>query len=274
MTRPELELAVDWAAEEGWNPGLNDAECFFTADPEGFLVGTLDGEPVSVISAVRYGRTFGFVGFYIVKPAYRGRGLGIRIWNAAMERLEGRTIGLDGVVDQQSNYSRSGFVYAHRNVRYRGVVPSATAARDERVVALGEVPFDDLAVYDRPFFPDDRTRFLRSWTTQPGATALGVLEGGRIRGYGVFRPCRSGGKIGPLFADAPDMAQALFDGLCAGAEPGAPVYLDVPEVNASAVRLAQGCGMTVVFETARMYTGEAPDLALDRLYGVTTFELG
>lgn len=32
--------------------------------------------------------------------------------------------------------------------------------------------------------------------------------------------------------------------------------------------------MKPVFETARMYTGAAPDIALARLYGVTTFELG
>jgi hypothetical protein len=32
--------------------------------------------------------------------------------------------------------------------------------------------------------------------------------------------------------------------------------------------------MTVVFETARMYTGEAPRLPLDGIFGVTTFELG
>jgi hypothetical protein len=33
MTQPELRIAVDWAADEGWNPGLNDAACFYAADP-------------------------------------------------------------------------------------------------------------------------------------------------------------------------------------------------------------------------------------------------
>ena len=39
-----------------------------------------------------------------------------------MARLEGRVVGLDGVVDQQANYQRSGFVLAHRNIRFGGVV--------------------------------------------------------------------------------------------------------------------------------------------------------
>ena len=69
MTRPEVDLAVDWAAAEGWNPGLADAECFYAADPDGFLIGLLGDEPVATISAVKYGKSFGFIGLYIVKPA-------------------------------------------------------------------------------------------------------------------------------------------------------------------------------------------------------------
>ncbi|MDP2934013.1 MAG: GNAT family N-acetyltransferase, partial [bacterium] len=36
MVRTELDLAIEWAASEGWNPGLQDANCFYAADPEGF----------------------------------------------------------------------------------------------------------------------------------------------------------------------------------------------------------------------------------------------
>ena len=99
-SRAEVDIAVDWAAAEGWNPGLGDAEAYYRADPSGFLIGRLHGEPVATISAVRYG-DFGFMGFYIVRPAERGRGLGIAIWNAALRHLEGCTVGLDGVVAQQ-----------------------------------------------------------------------------------------------------------------------------------------------------------------------------
>jgi hypothetical protein len=52
MRREELAFAIDLAAREGWNPGLNDAECFFAADPGGFLIGELADEPIGCISAV------------------------------------------------------------------------------------------------------------------------------------------------------------------------------------------------------------------------------
>jgi hypothetical protein len=40
-------IAIPWMTEAGWNPGLHDAETFLTADPDGFVVGLLDGEPIA-----------------------------------------------------------------------------------------------------------------------------------------------------------------------------------------------------------------------------------
>src|SRR5690242_13551920 len=87
MHREELALSVNLAAAEGWNPGMNDADCFFAADPNGFLVGELAGKTVGCISAVSYAGRFGFVGLYIVSPAYRRCGFGIQLWQAALGRL-------------------------------------------------------------------------------------------------------------------------------------------------------------------------------------------
>jgi ribosomal protein S18 acetylase RimI-like enzyme len=114
MARNEVDLAISWAKDEGWNPGIHDAETFYRTDPHGFYVGILDDRPVSCISAVAYGDSFGFLGFYIVQPAFRGRGLGIKIWNAGMKHLEGRNIGLDGVLEQQKLYERIGFRQCYR----------------------------------------------------------------------------------------------------------------------------------------------------------------
>ena len=104
MRREEIDIAIEWAATEGWNPGSHDASCYHAADPNGFLVGYLDQQPIATISAIKYGKSFGFIGFYMVAPAYRGQGYGLQIWNAGLRYLEGRNIGLDGVVAQQENY--------------------------------------------------------------------------------------------------------------------------------------------------------------------------
>ncbi len=272
MAADEIGLAVDWAATEGWNPGLNDGTCYRAADSDGFLAGLVAGEIVAIISAIRYGTAFGFLGFYIVRPDRRGQGYGLRIWNAALDRLKGRNIGLDGVVAQQDNYRRSGFALAHRNIRFEGAGGGGNAA--EGIVPLSDRDFAAVERYSRPFFPVPRTAFLHAWTKQTGAHTLGLVHGGVLVGYGVIRPCRVGSKVGPLFADTAQAADTLFGALRAKAPPDTPVFLDVPETNPAAVALAESHGMTRVFETARMYTGPAPDIQIGRTFGITSFEIG
>src|ERR1041384_7010509 len=71
MTRPELDLLVDWAADEGWNPGTNDAQIFWDTDPEGFVAAELRGELIGGGSIVSYAGRYGFMGFFIVRPEHR-----------------------------------------------------------------------------------------------------------------------------------------------------------------------------------------------------------
>jgi GNAT superfamily N-acetyltransferase len=270
MSRQELDVALDWAAAEGWNPGLHDAGCFYAADPGGYLAGFIDGEMVASIFAVRYGATFGFIGGYIVKPEYRGRGFGMAVWKAGMARLAGRNVGLDGVVAQQPNYAKSGFVLAHRNIRFEGEgrgqpAPAPGLARSPE--------FAGIVRYDKPFFAEERTDFLRCWTGSHHIT-FAVHGANGLAGYAVMRPCRGGYKIGPLFADAPEVAEQLFAALQGEAPQGSPLFLDVPEPNEAALALAKRHQLRPCFETARMYTGGQPDLGMSRLYGITSFELG
>jgi hypothetical protein len=273
MSRSEVKFAIRLAADEGWNPGLHDAAAFFDADPDGFLVGLLDERPIGCISAVRYPDRFGFIGLYIVVPEHRGAGYGIQLWNAGMRRLDGCNVGLDGVLAQQANYRKSGFALAYSNIRFErsGRVPAPAA---DGIVAAGDVAFDAIAEFDRSAFPSARKPFLEAWLHQPDSVARVAAAGGRVRGYGVIRKCLSGSKVGPLFAVDRPTAEQLYLALCACAAGDEPVYLDVPEVNAAAMALAGKYAMRQVFGTARMYTGMAPAIALDRVYGVTTFELG
>lgn len=275
VAKGELDLMVDWAAAEGWNPGHNDAEAFLAADPGGFLMGFVDGEPVACISGINYGEDFSFLGFYICRPEYRGRGFGMALWNACIARLGDRIIGLDGVVDQQANYAKSGFVLAHRNIRYGGIARSAgnpSDQCDELNESVAPDMIDAIIDYDRAFFAGPREAFLRNWISSPRCT-IAYVEDGAIRGYATARACRNGSKIGPLFADNDTVAEELFLSLCTPLS-GQPIFLDLPETNPAAQSLAERHGLSPVFETARMYRGPAPDVPLKRIFGITTFELG
>ncbi len=101
-----------------------------------------------------------------------------------------------------------------------------------------------------------------------------AVEGEKITGYAVIRRCRNGYKIGPLFADTEEMAEKLFIAVNDFAEPGSPVSLDTPGINRAAIELAGRHGMFGVYETARMSSKSFPDIDVNRVFGVTTFELG
>jgi hypothetical protein len=273
--RTEVATILDWAAAEGWNPGLDDATAFHAADPGGFLIGKIDGEPMAAISVVRYGPSFAFLALYLVRPDWRGQGHGLAMWRAGIDAGGGRTIGLDGVVERQADYARSGFRLVRRNIRYGGIAGPAGSpvSSSGDTVPLADVDPAAILDYDASIFPTRRAAFLDAWLRMPGVHGLAVVGDGRVVAYGVARPCRTGVKIGPLFADDRIAAQAVLDGLVAWAG-DAPVFLDVPEPNDAARGLAEARGLRPVFETARMYAGEPPPEPVERIFGVTTFELG
>jgi len=273
----EFAIAVEWAAAEGWNPGLDDIEVFHETDPNGFLMGWQDGQPISAISVVRYGEQYGFLGFYIVHPNFRGTGAGLLTWKAGMAHLEGRTVGLDGVVAQQTNYERSGFANASRNVRYTGVPQfSEHQSSNADIRAALSSDEDRLVAYDAPFFAGPRASFIADWTrpAHPSRHTYIAYRNGQIVGYGTIRACRNGYKIGPLFADDQTVAFDLFLTLYRPLPFGNEVSLDTPQSNPEATHLAESLGLKPSFETARMYRGAIPDIQTERTYGVTTFELG
>ena len=282
MVRDEVDVLVDWAADEGWDPGLHDAEVFWATDPEGWIAAELDGELIGGGSIVAYGTTYGFMGFFIVRPDHRGRGLGRELWFARrsllLDRLgEGATIEMDGVFAMQPFYATGGFVAQHRDLRFAGVAdgiaPQPAGASGVEVVDAAAVPFELVEAYDRAHFPAPRPAFLRRWLALPGGQAVVAVAGDRCRGYAVRRPTRAAHKVGPLFADAPEVAESLLAAVTAPVA-GAEVLLDVPERNAAGLALAGRHGMREVFGCARMALGPPPPLPWDEVFGVTTFELG
>ena len=141
------------------------------------------------------------------------------------------------------------------------------------IIEVSTVPFERIDAYDQRHFPAPRCRFLQAWIHRPGGHALAVVDGDEIRGYTVMRPCRTGYKIGPLFAANPGVAESLL--VAVGSRVlGEPIFLDIPEINRDALALAARYGMSEVFGCARMVLGPVPELPDAEIFGVTTFELG
>lgn len=271
MQLNELPLVLDWAKEEGWNPGIYDTIPFYAADPSGFFVGELNGEIIGAACAINYDKSNAFFGLYIVKKAFRGQGYGFAITQHCLNYANDRNIGLDGVLENIHLYERVRFKMYYKNIRYEHV-PKSLIRPITNIKPLRDIPFINLAQYDRQCFPANRNTFLNAWINQPSTEALAYISNGELKGYGVSRRCFSGYKIGPLFADNALIAEALFLNL--QARQSGPIYIDIPEINDIGLSLVEKYQMKPVFATARMYTHSLPKIEYDKIIGVTTFELG
>ncbi len=272
MTPDDVPVAIEWARREGWNPGLHDAYTFYQADPNGFFIGELNGEAVAVGCAIIYDASFAFCGLYIVAPEHRGQGYGFALTEARLAYCGDRNIGIDGVLENVTIYERIGYRKHYENARYQ-FIASGAPVRPADIVSIDQVDLDALNRYDRQCFPAARPTFLNTWIHQPDALALAWMENGQLKGYAVRRRCHDGYKIAPLFADDPSIAEQLLLA-CQENVSGQPLIVDMPETNDAALKLAASYNMERTFATARMYQKGLPDLAYDKIFGITTFELG
>lgn len=265
----DLAQVLDWAAQEGWNPGLEDAEAFHAADQDGFFLAKRDGQTVAAISVVNHNDSFAFLGLYLCLPEFRGRGIGFALWQHALKHAGQRSIGLDGVPAQEANYARSGFVFSGRTLRLSGQVkpglsdyPTATSADYPELEKL-DVAANGLL----------RPRFLRSWLeTRPTRKTIVLLQGGAISGFATARICRAGCKIGPIVATSAEDAYRLARA-AAGVLEQDRVVIDVPDTAASFAALLRQDGFTNDFSTARMFRGPALKSGAT-LQAVASLELG
>lgn len=271
-----LRGLVKLAIIEGWNPGPHDAEAFFKTDPDGFYGYFKKEELIGGGSLVSYDGLFGFMGFFIMKQAYRRQGLGRKLWtlrrDTLLNRLQpGAPIGMDGVVALQPFYRQGGFELAHKDERYE--IRGSSYPTVLEISPILDSDFNDICSYDLPCFGFKRDSFLKAWLNIPNIHTFKYEINGVILGYACLRKVNRGLKICPLFADNIVVAEALFKA-CLNAGNGELIYIDIPIVNTASLHMAKRFGASYTYECGRMYYGKPPTQALEKVFGVTSFELG
>ncbi len=268
-----MPYLINLAIEEGCNPGLYDSEYFFKADPNGFFVVFIDKKPAGCIAAINYGNGFGFIGFHIIKHEFRNNGIGKYLFEFAQQKLGDINIGLNCFENQVDYYNKLGFNYSNKIYTYEGIAEEKSFNMDS-IITPFKYPFDMLYDYEKKIFPGERKFFLQSWFNQPKSLFLGVVDNDKYLGYGLFRPCINGYKISNLFCEDMKTAVALLNALIGHMPKDSHFFIDVPEPNVNAIKIAERMNFKKIKEIIRMYNKQEPSIDLNRIYGFTTLEIG
>lgn len=282
LQRDDIAAVTDWARQEGFAPGRGDLAIYRHTDRQGIWVGWLGGERIGCITGVRYNAAYGFLGLYLVRPAWRGRGYGLQLWEHALEHLADLPcVGLEAAPDRVDDYARWGFAPASPTTRWQGIsdgtIPAAAAAAAWQLLEGEAIPERAVQCFDAQREPSPRPHFLSQWLHHPAGTVLALIDAaGDCHGFGRIRPCLlergEGWRIGPLMAETPEAADRLLRGLL-HRHPGV-VLIDAPGANGAAVPLLERLQFRPVGTTLRMYRGEAPAASLRDVYGLACLELG
>ena len=274
----EIPLIYELAEQEGWNPGAYDAKAAAQGMPGAFWLGELNEQVIASIAAAEYGDNLAYISFYLVQSEYRRQGYGAPLWHTVMERLKGRNIILDAMPKQVDFYRRLGFNIDHTITSYHfnGAVSNAMAncgSEKMPLVPLKDTILEETLIYDRDFFPADRSRYMREWLSMPNASGFVWKEGKSISGYGLIRQAKQGYRIGPCYADSPEIADTLLRALLIQAN-GAPVSISMPENNPLTQRLVDDFGLVAGSRLQRMYSQSPLELPFARMVAITNFTFG
>jgi hypothetical protein len=172
-------------------------------------------------------------------------------------------------------YLKQGFVDEYGALRHVGELkpawaPAATCA----IGRLAESCWPAVAALDRQAFGADRSGLLAVLAEQQPDLALVASQGEKVAGYGLARPGRVYGYIGPVVAERTDVAQSLVAGL-ARRLGQRTVLVDTTALNEPWCRWLAESGLVVQRRLTRMYLGTNETPGDPRLvHTLSAFETG
>jgi GNAT superfamily N-acetyltransferase len=266
LRQDDVEAALRLSASAQWNQNADDWSVMLQLG-QGWGVEAPDDQGrtqlAASVVALPYGEHFAWTSMVLVLPEFRRRGLAQLLLRHALAHLAalGRAAVLDATPAGHAVYAQEGFADTWGFARYRREANASLQGPAAGPVTrpLAEADWPAIHVLDRAAFGASRLPLLRHLAARLPPAARVLEQGGRIRGFVLGRDGREARQIGPLLADAPDVAQRLLHAALQSVA-GCAVYVDLLDRHADLLPWLQQQGFAFQRPFTRMVRGatEAP----------------
>ncbi len=253
MQQADIPFVVEVTTVEGWGHSQADIERLLSFSPEGCFIAWANGEQVGTVTTTRY-EDFAFVAVLIVRKEKRGRGIGGKLLQQAIEYLHSqgvRTIELDGVLKAVPLYHRLGFHDKYLSLRFHGCATDL----GEHCERYDHSLRDEVLSFDRDRIGLERSAVIDRLLSE-FADSTSVLRDRGLRAYTILRPREDDSlALGPLIAESPADAIQLLKAVMRSCT-GSVVRIGVPELQERVVEFLRESGFAQSDPSLRMYLGE------------------
>jgi len=267
MTLDDVPEGLRLSREAGWNQREEDWRLLLGLNPGRFVAAVSHGRVIGTGGAACYGTALAWVCMILVDAAQRGRGVGTRLVEAVLERLDDmQTVGLDATRQGEGVYARLGFAESGRLFRMAVDRPRRGHPRAVETQALGRDELDGVLELDREVFGADRGELLRWALEQAPEAARVAKDRGAVEGYCLGRRGDHSHQIAPIVARRVAVARALVADALEAPRAGR-VIVDAAVHHTDWLESLRGLGFREHRPLMRMYRGGArapgrPDLQL------------
>lgn len=266
----DLPFAERLSAAAGWNQTSADWLRFQLLSAGGMFVAVQQQVVCGTVACFAFGRV-GWIAMMLVDEPYRGRGIGRRLMEFALQHLGANDVDcirLDATPLGRPLYEKMGFVEEYTLTRFGGCVLAPnkpTAPSDTVLEDLTQEEWETCMLLDATCLTVDRRRLLSCLFQESPRSLLGAKQEGRLVGYLTARPGRLATFLGPGVALDESAGAALLKEQF-WRHRGMALLVDIPNSQSTAYELAESSGLTARRALTRMRRGSVCTERLSSLW--------
>ena len=258
----DVEFVYTLCKNESWNYSRKRIERVHHYEPNGCFVAVVNRKRVGHVFSISYGKV-GWIGLLIVNRKHRRMGIGTLLMRRAINYLQNlgvETVKLEAVSEIAGLYRKLGFIREFDSLRFRKVNEKDNQSTNLNVKPLRGNQITETAKFDSRHFGANRTRVLRQLFEDNPELCFTSRKNSQIVGYIMCYEMETGYRIGPWICNPhyPQIARALILKCMQTIETDAKLYVGVPALNNTSVKLLQDLDFELYCKSVRMYLGKKP----------------